>query len=169
MPTSQGNEEPDTTGSGDQEGSRRSRNNNRNTKNQGNKKFKNRGNRPKIKGDLEDLGYNVYITGSIHQVDMYSTTTKAIADYVGKEFGAVMRTLVNTSVETIFTKPRKPEPDEDEEKVDPLDIEEWKTKLNCYYKKLDKYEEDKARAYVIIKGQCTTAVTNKVEAHSEYR
>ena len=99
---------------------------------------------------------------------MYSTTTKAIADYVGKEFGAAMRTLVNTSVETIFTKPVKPEPEGDEDKVDPLDIEEWKTKLNCYYKKLDKYEEDKARVYVIIKGQCTTVVKNKVEAHSEY-
>ena len=43
MRMSQGNEEPDTTGSGEQEGSRRSRNNNRNTKNQGNKKFKNHG------------------------------------------------------------------------------------------------------------------------------
>ena len=76
----------------------------------------------------------MYITGSIHPVDMYSTTTKAIADYVGKEFGAAMRTLVNISVETIFTKPRQLEPDEEGEAVNPLDVEEWKTKLNYYYK-----------------------------------
>ena len=49
-----------------------------------------------------------------------------------------------------------------------LDIEEWKTKLSCYYKKQDKYIEDKAKVFVIIIGQCTTVVKNKVEANTAY-
>ena len=52
--------------------------------------------------------------------------------------------------------------------MSPLHIEEWKTKLSRYYKKEDKYTEDKAKVFVIIMGQCTMAVKNKVEANTAY-
>ena len=66
--------------------------------------------RPKIKGELDALGYNVYLIGSPYQADMYTTTTKAITDYIRKECGAAMRTLVISGREQRLVKPRQPIP-----------------------------------------------------------
>ena len=99
---------------------------------------------------------------------MYTTTTKAIADYVGKDCGVAMRTLVLKQREQKIVKPKQPTPRDEDDEVSPLDIEEWKTKLSHYYKKQDKYTEDKAKVFIIIMGQCMTAVKNKVEANTAY-
>ena len=47
---------------------------------------------------------------------MYTTTTKIIADYVGKEFGAAIRTLVLTQKNS-FIKPRQLEPNSDDDSI----------------------------------------------------
>ena len=91
------------------------------------------------------MGYNVYLIGSPHQADMYTTTTKAIADYVGKECSADMRTLVLKQREARIVKPKQPTSRDEDDEVSALDIEEWKTKSSQYYKKQDKYIEDKAK------------------------
>ena len=150
MPTQEGIEQPDTVDSSRNQNSSKSGGNNKNSKNQQGKQKKTRGGRPKIKGELDALGYNVYLIGSPHQADMYTTTTKAIADYVGKECGAAMRTLVMSGREQRLLKPRQPTPRDGEDKVSTLDIEEWKTKLNHYYKKLDKYTKDKAKVFKLL-------------------
>ena len=53
---------------------------------------------------------------------MYTTTTKAIADYMRKECGIAIRTLVLNQREQRLTKPRQPTPDNDEDEVSALDI-----------------------------------------------
>ena len=136
MPMQEGTEQPDTVDSSRNQNSSKTGGNNKNSKNQQGKQKKTHGGRPKIKGELDALGYNVYLIGSPHQADMYTTTTKAIADYVGKECGAVMRTLVMSGREQRLVKPRQPTPRDGEDKVSTLDTEEWKTKLNRYYKNL---------------------------------
>ena len=120
--------------SGNNQSSSKSGRNSKNQKYQQGKQKKGRGGRPKIKGDIEALGYNVYLIGSPHQADMYTTTTKAIADYVGKDCGVAMRTLVLKQREQKIVKPKQPTPKDEDDEVSPLDIEEWKTKLNRYYK-----------------------------------
>ena len=91
----------------------------------------------------------MYIIGSQYQADMYTTTTKAIADYVGKECGRAMRLLVNNLTETTFTEPTAPAVPTStrggQQQINPVRIEKWKTELNRYHKKLDQYEEDKAK------------------------
>ena len=57
------------------------------------------------------MGYNIYLIGSPHKADMYTTTTKAIADYEGKEFGVAIRILVLTQRKTAVIKPRQPQLD----------------------------------------------------------
>ena len=107
MPASTGNnksESNDSNGQGKNRGQGRFKKANK--KNQGGSR--NKGNHPKIKGDIEELGYNVYIIGSQYQADIYTMTTKAIADYVGKECGRAMRSLVNNLTETTFTEPMAP-------------------------------------------------------------
>ena len=91
MPTQETLNRPNAIESGNNQGSSKSGMNNKNQKNQQGKQKKGHGGRPKIKGDIEALGYNVYLIGSPHQADMFTTTTKAIADYMGKEYRAAMR------------------------------------------------------------------------------
>ena len=52
--------------------------------------------------------------GSPYQADMFTTITKAIAGYMGKEYGAAMRILVLNQREQRLTKPRQPIPKDDE-------------------------------------------------------
>ena len=110
MPMLETSNEPDAVDSGRNQSNSKSSRNNKNNRNQQGKQKKGRGGRPKIKGDIDELGYNVYLIGSPHQADMYTTTTKAIADYVGKECGADMRTLVLKQREARIVKPKQPTP-----------------------------------------------------------
>ena len=135
MPTQKTSNEPDVVDSGRNQSNSKSSRNNKNNRSQQGKQKKGCGDRPKIKGDIDELGYNVYLIGSPHQADMYTTTTKAIADYVGKDCGADIRTLVLKQREARIVKPKQPMPKDEDDEVFALDIEEQKTKLSQYYKK----------------------------------
>ena len=60
--------------------------------------------------------------------------TKAIADYVGKECGRAMRSLVNNLVETTFIEPQAPAVQAstrtNQPQVNPVRMEKWRTELN---------------------------------------
>ena len=124
MPMQETSNGPEAVESGNNQSSSKTGRNSKNQKNQQGKQKKGHGERPKIKGDIETLGYNVYLIGSPHQADIYTTTTKAITDYVGKDCGAAIRTLVLNQREQRLTKPRHPTPNNDEDEVSALDIEE---------------------------------------------
>ena len=116
-----------------------------------------------IRGDIGELGHHVYVYGSKNQGDTYLKTTEAIAEYVGREYNKFMRTLVKMSIETVPT-----EPDEPTGTVTQYAMEKYKKQLSRYYDQLDKYEEYKAKVFVIIKGQCTLTMKNKVESMKDY-
>ena len=106
MPTQETSNEPDTVDSGRNQSNSKSRRNNKNNRNQQGKQKKGHGDGSKIKGDIEELGYNVYLIGSPHQADMYTTTTKAITDYMEKDCSADIRTLVLKYREARIVKPK---------------------------------------------------------------
>ena len=66
----------------------------------------------------------MYIIESLFQADFYTNTTKAIANYVGKEYGRDMRTLVSHLTRKIFTKPMQPTPASGQTIASPLEVEE---------------------------------------------
>ena len=76
---------------------------------------------------------------------MFTTTTKVIADYIGKDCRGAMRTLALNQRDQRLVKPRQPMPKDDDDEVSAFNIEEWKTKLSQYYKKQEKCIEDKAK------------------------
>ena len=139
-----------------------------NKRNNSTKSNRGQNSKPRIKEHIEELEQNVYIIGSLFQADFYTNTTKAIANYVGKEYGRDMRTLVSHLTENTFTKPMQSTPESGQATASQMEVEEWKTKLNRYYKQQDTYKENKAKVFIVIKGQCTAAVINKVEAMSNY-
>ncbi len=116
-----------------------------------------------IKGDIEELGNFVYTYGSRDHCNKFWKTTDAIADYVGREYNKAMRVLVKNSKECPPEEPKEPEG-----KVSDVEMKQYEKKLSRYYAKLDEYTEYKAKVFVIIKGQCTLTMKNKVEGMKDY-
>jgi hypothetical protein len=150
-------------------GSQRTR---QSTRNEGSKGSYNRGayrgnrnDKNSLQGNIAELGNNVYQYGTRDQGDRFTRTTEAIADYVGREYSKEMRILVKNQMEN---EPKEPAtPDKDEAKS-PFVMKKYETELKQYYFKKDKYEEHKAKIFVIIKGQCTLNMKNKVESLKGY-
>jgi hypothetical protein len=142
------------------------------TRNEGSKGSYNRGayrgnrnDKNSLQGNIAELGNNVYQYGTRDQCDRFTRTTEAIADYVGREYSKEMRILVKNQMEN---EPKEPAtPDKDEAKS-PFVMKKYETELKQYYFKKDKYEEHKAKIFVIIKGQCTLNMKNKVESLKGY-
>jgi hypothetical protein len=124
----------------------------------------------KVLGKTEELGELVYKIGTSDQADLFIRTTEAIADYVGKEYGWELRNLVKYRKEAEFTKPKYPEKaatvqtraqaeaSQAAETVDNAQLIEYKAELEIYYRKEQKYQDDKAKVFVTILGQCTVGV-----------
>jgi len=89
---------------------------------------------------------------------------KAIARYVSREYGREMRTLVTYSMETMFIEPEEPR-----DWRSTFVMEKYKKELSWYYDKLNKYREQKAKVFTIIKGQCSLAMKNKVKSMANYK
>lgn len=125
---------------------------------------KSNGFKKEVRGDVAELRNNVYMYGTSNQGDRYIKTTEAIAEYVGKEYNKAMRLLVKNLKESVPTEPTEPK----EKTVSDVKMKKYEKELSRYYEKLDEYVEYKAKVFVIIKGQCTLTMKNKVESIKDY-
>jgi hypothetical protein len=77
-----------------------------------------------------------------------------------------MRLLVKNQKENERKEPVMPDK---EEVKSPFVMKKYKTELKQYYfKKQERYEEHKAKIFMIVKGQCTLNMKNKVESLQAY-
>jgi hypothetical protein len=118
-----------------------------------------------LQGNITELANNVYQYGTRDQGDRFTITTEAIADYVGREYSEEMRLLVKNQKESETKEPVIP--DKGEAKL-PFVMKKYQTELKQYYFKKEIYEEHKAKIFVIVKGQCTLNIKNKVESPKGY-
>ena len=116
-----------------------------------------------IQGDVSELGNNVYLYGTKNQGNVYLKTTEAIAEYVGREYNKAMRILVKNLKESTPVEPKQPSG-----KISDVEMKKYEKELSRYYTKYDEYVEYKAKVFVIIKGQCTLTMKNKVESLKDY-
>jgi hypothetical protein len=120
----------------------------------------------RLQGNIAELGNNVYQYGTRDQGDRFTRTTEAIADYVGREYRKEMRLLVKNQKEN---EPKEPVmPDKKEEANSPFVMKKYETELKQYYFKKERYEEHKAKIFVIVKEQCILNMKNKVESLTGY-
>jgi hypothetical protein len=125
----------------------------------------NRNDKNRLQGNIAELGNNVYRYGTQDQGDRFTRTTEAIANYVRREYSKEMRLLVKNQKES---EPKEPVmPDEEEAKLPSL-MKKYETELKQYYFKKGRYGEHKAKICVIVKGQCTLNMKNKVESLKGY-
>jgi len=122
----------------------------------------NRFNGGQVLGKEIELGHLIYKFNTKDQVDMYLRTTEAIADFVGVEYGRDMRMLVKKSNEKIFTEPLPPRAATDTTVPAPGRLEKYHTELMIYHKDMKAYAEQKAKVFVVILGQCSSEVKNKL-------
>jgi hypothetical protein len=117
-----------------------------------------------VLGKEEKLGVLVYKFNTKDQADMYLHTTEVIADFVGVEYGRDMRMLVKHGTEKTFTKPRIPRSDG----TTPGLMEKYKTELGIFHQGKKEFQDNKAKVFVIILGQCTHNVKSKLENELGY-
>jgi hypothetical protein len=65
-------------------------------------------------------------------------------------------------------EPKEPVMPEKEEAKSPFVMKKYETELKQYYFRKKRYEEHKAKIFVIVKGQCTLNMKNKVERLQGY-
>ena len=118
--------------------------------------------RPKIVEDVAELDSNVCVITKGQQADHHARTTEAMADCVGKECGMAVRSSVKLQKESLPN-----EPDEPLRTAATAEIEKWKKQLDRHCKKVEEHEENKGKAFVVIKGQCAMAMRNKPEAQEK--
>jgi hypothetical protein len=122
----------------------------------------NRNDKNSLQGNIVELGNNVYQYRTRDQGDRFTRMTEAIADYVGREYSKEMRLLVKNQKENEPIEPVMP--DKKEESKLPFVMKKYETELNQYYFKKERYEQHKAKIFVIVKGQCTLNMKTKWRA-----
>jgi nitrate/nitrite-specific signal transduction histidine kinase len=72
-----------------------------------------------------------------------------------------LRSLMKNQEEN---EPEEPVMPDKEEAKSPFVMKKYETELKQYYLKTENYEEHNAKLFVIVKGQCTLTMKNKVES-----
>jgi len=122
----------------------------------------NRSNGGQVFGKEIELGNLIYKFNTMDQADMHLRTAEAIADFVGVEHGRDMRMLAKKSNEKIFAEPLPPRPATDTTAPAPGRLEKCLTELMIYHKDMKACTEQKAKVFVVILGQCSSEVKNKL-------
>ena len=103
--------------------------------------------------------YTISVAGK--QADVYDKTTKAIG--VGRVYGHEMKRL------EILGKDEPPEEPEYPEKGNEATKAIWSKRYDLYLRKADRYNEQKAKVFTIILGQCEKAMKARVETTTDYK
>ena len=120
----------------------------------------------KPKGNVIELGTNVYSYNKRSSGEYFTKVTEAIADYCARDLNDKdMRALVLNGIEKTFKKPKKP----NVKQPTPFDIEEYRSDLKEYNDSKKRYEQNKAQVFIIIRGQCLQQMKNRIESHEKYK
>jgi len=115
-----------------------------------------------VLGKEVELGNLICKFNAKDQADVCLRTTEAIADFVGVECGRDMRMLVKKSNEKIFTEPLPPRAATDTKVPAPGRLEKHRTELMICHKDMKACAEQKTKVFVVILGQCSSEVKNKL-------
>ena len=120
----------------------------------------------KLRGNVIELGTNVYSYSKKSSGEYFTKVTEAIADYCARDLNDKdMRVLVMNGTERVLKKPKKP----NVKQPTPFDIEEYRSDLKEYNDGKKRYERNKAQVFLIIRGQCLQQMRNKIESHENYK
>jgi hypothetical protein len=114
----------------------------------------------KLKGAVKELGSKVYVSDVSTATDKFVKMTEVIADYVSRVLGKEpMCDLVNG----IDKPPVEPELPTNAKKDGP-EARKWDRNYSHYLQQRERYRLSKGKVFVIILGQCTLAVKNRLKS-----
>ena len=113
---------------------------------------------------IEELRGNIFVYGIGGQAVKYEKSKLKIAEYVGQKYEKVMWNLVANEKETEFEEP----PDLDRNATAGA-IRKWELKLKWAHEEEKEYKADKGKVFLLIKGQCHSAMSDKLESMPKYR
>jgi hypothetical protein len=121
-------------------------------------------------GKTPGLENNILDNTGAHDAAMFHRSLKQIADYIQLDYGNEVSKAIRTMTPVIIDIPAVPQDKQDPDdptniiKVTDIDIYLWKEKHKKASAKLDKYETDMAKAFILIFHQCTPNLKNDIEA-----
>jgi hypothetical protein len=120
-----------------------------------------------FEGRCDELkGYVYDCASTAKAADMYTKTTREIAEYIGREYkySAVLVRGIETLVE-----PTIPEPDDLPPGASALEQRKWEKRVDKMVEQEDRLRDITSRAYALVWGQCSDALREKVKAHKDYQ
>jgi len=102
------------------------------------------------------------IAGGGNQANLFEKKTQSIGEHVGREYGQLMRVLVLQLKEATLPVPQLPKNPDEQQKL------MWGKDCDMYLKKQDRYEENKAKVFAFILGQCDEGMKNKLQSDSTH-
>jgi hypothetical protein len=119
---------------------------------------------------------NIFDNTGAHNAANFHRSLKHIADHLqlscGNEVSEAIRTMMLVIIDIPAVPTLKPDPNYPLGAaiipITKIDIYLWKEKHKKASVKLDKYEEDMARAFIMIFHQCTPSLKNKIEVADNF-
>jgi len=134
----------------------------------------NNSNNPKERGKTPCLENDLFDNTGVHDAVMFHRLLQKIADYIQLNYMHEVSEAVQTMTPVTITIPPATEGTQDPSnprkiiKASKIDVYLWKKQHEKASTKLDKYEVDMARAFVLIYHQCTTHIQNEINATNAF-
>ena len=117
-------------------------------------------------GVCEDLKEYVYDTGiGRNNAEIFSKTTKAIAEYVAREYSGAGEFRNGLPEMTLPTLTAPPPPADTATMVQ---IKIWELDFKEYRKRMEERERNMEKTYALILGQCSKTIRDRIEAHEHW-
>jgi hypothetical protein len=126
----------------------------------------------KFKGKTSSIEHDIFDNTGAYDATNFHRSLKHIADHLqmscGNEVSEAIRMMTPVNITIPLVPTGKADPNDPTGKtllpVSDIDIYLWKEQHKKASAKLDKYEIDMARAYIIIFHQCTPSLKNDLKA-----
>ena len=122
-----------------------------------------------FKGRTKEIEDYIFDNTGPHDAAVFNTSLRNIADHLQYDLGNDVSEACRNMTPAIITVPDEPQgvPDPTTGTIIPPTANEifiWKRNYNKMSDRLEKYEENMAKAYIIIYHQCSTHLKNELEA-----
>ena len=127
-------------------------------------------NAPKFKGDIEELGHNVFVLGGTSAAEVNTKTLDRIGDCAAiklKYYGSDMKALLKNNIEAPMTEPPHPTPTGSSSGITKAQEHRWNKEMDQHMNRELHYIENEQKLFIIIMGQCSMALRNKLESHAD--
>jgi hypothetical protein len=119
-----------------------------------------------FEGKCDGLKGHVYdCANAAKAADMYTKTTREIAEYIGREYK--YSAVLVKGIE-ILAEPSIPKPDDLPDGASALDRRIWEKRVDKMIEQEERLKDTTSRAYALVWGQCSDALREKVKAHKDY-